>query len=187
MSELSIKPEGSTVGGNSCPHTYVPVERMPEHPLLRFATVVGGELVWPTADGGQRRCVQDIRVVLRDGKQRISIPPRINFDLFVDEDTAQFGRVSLYEDFQRYYTRFSDTQMLHVGTYTAITIDGERRYFAWRSNDWHELDIDLFTYHRDADGVFFGETSPDDLARLSPGALERQPGSRSTDATREQT
>lgn len=171
MTELTLKPEGTYTSGNSRPHTYVPLERMAEHPLLRLAAVENGKLVWPSLDAVQRDALEGIHI----NKTHAVIPPRINFDLLVDKRTGGFAKVSIYDDFQRFYTRFTDTGFLHVGTYTAITLDGARRYFMWRSGAWDELSLSSFLHYRDGDDTNFSETDRDDIEKLSPGAVGSEP------------
>lgn len=171
MTELTLKPEGTYTSGNSRPHTYVPLERMAEHPLLRLAAVESGKLVWPGLDAVQRHALEGIHM----SETHAVIPPRINFDLLVDKRTGGFAKVSIYDDVQRFYTRFTDTGFLHVGTYTAITLDGARRYFMWRSGAWDELSLSSFLHYRDGDDTNFSETDRDDIEKLSPGAVESEP------------
>lgn len=171
MTELTLKPEGTYTSGNSRPHTYVPLERMAQHPLLRLAAVENGKLVWPGLDVVQRDALEGIHI----NKTHAVIPPRINFDLLVDKRMGGFAKVSIYDDFQRFYTRFTDTGFLHVGTYTAITLDGARRYFMWRSGAWDELSLSSFLHYRDGDDTNFSETDRDDIEKLSPGAVGSEP------------
>ncbi|MEL0625445.1 hypothetical protein V6245_00655 [Salinibacterium amurskyense] len=76
---------------------------------------------------------------------------------------------------QRFYTRFTDTGFLHIGTFTGITLDGERRYFMWQSGAWSEIDLDLFEHYRDDDDTHFAETSRSDIEQLHPGAVDNIP------------
>jgi len=77
---------------------------------------------------------------------------------------------------QRFYTRFTDTGFLHVGTFTGITLDGERRYFMWQTDQWKEIYLSGFEYYRDDDDTHFAETSRADIQQLSPDAVETEPG-----------
>jgi len=77
---------------------------------------------------------------------------------------------------QRFYTRFTDTGFLHVGTFTGITLDGERHYFMWQTDAWKEIYISGFEYYRDDDDTHFAETSRTDIQQLNPGAVETEPG-----------
>ncbi|MBH0081965.1 hypothetical protein [Salinibacterium sp. SWN167] len=77
---------------------------------------------------------------------------------------------------QRFYTRFTDTGFLHVGTFTGITLDGERRYFMWQTDDWEEIYLSGFEYYRDDDDTHFAESSRDEIRQLSPDAVETEPG-----------
>ncbi|WP_341953378.1 hypothetical protein [Salinibacterium sp. TMP30] len=77
---------------------------------------------------------------------------------------------------QRFYTRFTDTGFLHVGTFTGITLDGERRYFMWQTDDWNEIYLSGFEYYRDDDDTHFAESSRDEIRQLSPDAVETEPG-----------
>ncbi|MGJ8720444.1 MAG: hypothetical protein ACSHW9_01245 [Salinibacterium amurskyense] len=76
---------------------------------------------------------------------------------------------------QRFYTRFTDTGFLHVGTFTGITLDGERRYFMWQTDAWNEIYLSGFEYYRDDDDTHFSESSRADVQQLSPGAVESIP------------
>ncbi|GHD81906.1 hypothetical protein CLV85_0143 [Salinibacterium amurskyense] len=77
---------------------------------------------------------------------------------------------------QRFYTRFTDTGFLHVGTFTGITLNGERRYFMWQTDAWKEIYLSGFEYYRDDDDTHFAESSRVDVQQLSPGAVETEPG-----------
>jgi hypothetical protein len=76
---------------------------------------------------------------------------------------------------QRFYTRFTDAGFLHVGTFTAITLDGVRRYFMWQTDEWDEIDLEMLQHYRDDDDSHFAETSPSDIEKLNPGAVESVP------------
>ena len=76
---------------------------------------------------------------------------------------------------QRFYTRFTDTGFLHVGTFTGITLDGKRRYFMWQSGAWGEIDLDLFEHYRDDDDTHFAESTRRDIEQLHPGAVDSIP------------
>ncbi|CAO1648938.1 HD domain-containing protein [Salinibacterium sp. NYA9b] len=77
---------------------------------------------------------------------------------------------------QRFYTRFTDTGFLHVGTFTGITLNGERRYFMWQTDQWKEIYISGFEDYRDDGDTHFAETSRADIQQLNPGAVETEPG-----------
>ena len=153
----------------------VPVERAARHPLLRLALVptdLTTALEWPGLTFEQKGALEGVHLIAHRGV--ISIPPRVNVDFLVDDDTDPeappffTGRAP---DLQRFYTRFTDTGFLHVGTYTAITLDGIRRYFMWAVTGWSEIGLDMFVYYRDDDDTHFAETSRDDLDELAPGAV----------------
>ncbi|WP_339618423.1 hypothetical protein [uncultured Salinibacterium sp.] len=76
---------------------------------------------------------------------------------------------------QRFYTRFTDTGFLHVGTFTGITLNGERRYFMWQADAWGEIDLDLFEHYRDDDDTHFAESTRSDIEQLHPGAVDSIP------------
>ena len=158
---------------------HVPVEKAAHHPLLRLARIPSdptAALEWPGLTFQQKREFKGIHLIAHRGV--ISIPPRVNVDFLVDDETDAeappffTGRAP---DLQRFYTRFTNTSFLHVGTYTAITLVGIRRYFIWRSMGWSEIGLDMFIYYRDDDETLFAETGRDDLERLNPDAWVSPP------------
>lgn len=162
---------------------HVALDDRATHPLLRFSGLThdaegAWRLDWPSLTSEQRASVAGITVHRTDGESVLSIPPRVNLDFFVDEETDEdaapfwMGRA---DDLQRYYTRVTDTQFLHVGTYTALTVDGVRRYFTWRAAEWAPMGLGMFVHVRDGDDTHFGETTRDELEKLSPGALASSP------------
>jgi len=176
MNEHGEWPDGSFIHRGPLPPIHVPVNEVADHPLLRHARIPDdstAELEWPGLTNQQKRSLEGIRVIDVAHQRVVSIPPRVNLDFLVDEDTDAAappfwtGRAP---DLQRFYTRFTDTQFLHVGTYTAITVDGIRRYFMWGSGIWSEIGLGMFVHHRDSDDTHFGETGRDDLDQLKPGA-----------------
>ena len=70
----------------------------------------------------------------------------------------------------RLYTRFSDSQFLHIGTYCELTLDGETRYFQWNGH-WIDLKPSTFEYYRDNDDTHFAESSIEEIAVLVPEAF----------------
>ena len=161
----------------------VSVEDRADHPLLRFSRLLQDEkgtwhLEWPSFNSEQRESVAKITMQKSDAEIVLSIPPRVNLDFLADDNTDETappfwtGRAP---DLQRFYTRFTDTQFLHVGTYSAITIDGVRRYFAWRDKGWVGISLSSFLYVRDDGETHFAETNKDDLESVSPGAAAYEP------------
>ena len=68
------------------------------------------------------------------------------------------------------YTRFSDSQLLHIGTYCELTIDGETRCFQW-NGDWIDLKPSTFEYYRGNDDNRFAESSSEEIAVPVPEAF----------------
>jgi (p)ppGpp synthase/HD superfamily hydrolase len=67
------------------------------------------------------------------------------------------------------YTRFSDSQFLHIGTYCELTIDGATRYFQW-NGDWLAIEPTMFAHYRDHEDTHFFVSSIEDIAALVPEA-----------------
>jgi hypothetical protein len=160
--------------------TLIPVDEWAYHPILQFSELdsTDGSLNWPGLDSWQRRAVAGIALVREEGEFFISVPAGTNFDLFVNDDTDEEASAAWDgegDDVQRYYTRFTDTGFLHVGTYTAITIDGIRRYFQWGTDAWKECGLSGFLHARDDDDTRFAETPPADLEPLVPKSLRTAP------------
>jgi (p)ppGpp synthase/HD superfamily hydrolase len=68
------------------------------------------------------------------------------------------------------YTRFSDSQFLHIGTYCVLVIDGDTKYFQW-NGDWLAMEATTFAYYRDHGETHFAEASIEEIAALDPDAF----------------
>jgi hypothetical protein len=181
-------PDGSFAHHAPLKPIYVPIEKMGDHPLLRRALAIGADagapLEWPGLNQGQKRAVSAIRLVDYGSGVQVSIPPRINLDVFITEDTDEEAPPSWKaraNDVQRYYTQATDTGFHIVGTFTAITIDEVRRYFSWADDHWDEIGQAMFLYYRDHDDTHFMETDAATIEQISSQALELTP-TRTVDA-----
>ncbi|MCC6270433.1 MAG: hypothetical protein IT190_04080 [Microbacteriaceae bacterium] len=175
-------PNGSVSHSGPLRPIHVPVAEMSDHPLLKRALLTSGEpnepLIWPGFDPQQIRAVSGIRTIGERGALTVSIPPRVNLDLLITSDTDEEappfwkGRA---DDLQRYYTTCSDTGFVIVGVFTALTIDGIRRYFRWGSDGWYEIGQDGFLRARDHEDTHFAETETETIEQVVPDALKAKP------------
>ncbi|WP_243844345.1 hypothetical protein [Salinibacterium sp. ZJ454] len=178
MNENGEFPDGSFVHLAPVKPLYIPLDDVRSHALLRLAEISGDSIEWPGLNTEQQRSVSGIRIVHHSGRPEVSIPPRVNWDYFVDAETDESQpapTLTRLQDMQRFYTRFSDSRFLHIGTYTAITIDGVRRYFTWRAGAWEQIDLSMFLYVRDHDETHFAESSRVEIEEVEPGTARVKP------------
>jgi hypothetical protein len=68
-----------------------------------------------------------------------------------------------------FYTMFSDTQFLHIGTFCSVAVQDDISYFQWGTG-WNEIEPDMFAYFRDGGDIHFNTSSFEDVAMLVPEA-----------------
>lgn len=69
------------------------------------------------------------------------------------------------DELLQYYIVFDDDGF-KVGTYAFSGVITERRYFHWRSSEWHELDLEQFTLMLEDTENLVGEVTLEDMNRF---------------------
>lgn len=168
-------PKNGSVDTQPLPPVDVPQSQWAAHPILSHGVLnaSGDGFDWPAATPDQLEQLREISVV-RDGLYVMArLAPQFNFDHFVNatfneqQAVPPIGRV---DDVQRFYTRVTDNGFHVVGVFTAITVNGRRRYFQWLTSTWVEIGQSGFLYVRDDPDTHFSEVAGAQLEQYQPGA-----------------
>lgn len=153
----------------------VPETHWPVHPVLSRARLSdhGDALEWPTATFEQLAVLREVTLARSADGLVAAMPARFNFDRFVDATVDEYDpapQLGDGDDRQRFYTRVTGNGFHVVGVFTAITVEGRRRYFQWLTNSWVEIGQSGFLYVRDDLDTRFSEVEPAQLEEYQPGA-----------------
>ena len=168
-------PKNGFIDTQPLPPVAVPQSHWSEHLILSHGVLnaAGDGFDWPVATPEQLELLRDISVV-NDGMQVVArLAPQFNFDRFVNstfneqQAVPPIGRI---DDIQRFYTRVTDNGFHVVGVFTAVTLNGRRRYFQWLTSTWVEIGQSGFLYVRDDSDTHFSEVGESQLEQYQPGA-----------------
>ncbi len=145
------------------------------HPLLKRAIVnsAGDGLDWPGSTNEQRATLSDISLWIYEDEFFARLDSEINLDFFVDSSTDEDAPSHFpfhQPDRQRYYTRVTSGGFHLVGGYSAITLEGRRRYFQWLEGGWAGVGLSGFLSVRDDEETLFSEVAPLEFTYLFPAS-----------------
>lgn len=176
MDHTAMPSTRGRVDSDTLPPIDLPQSDWGSHPVLRLAQFVelGDALEWPTATPEQLEYVRPISLVVDDNGDILArLCAEFNFDRFVDaatDEAAPAHPVGHVPDRQRYYMRITANGFHIVGIFSAVTVEGRRRYFQWLTGAWVEIGLRGFLYVRDDRETNFSEVSPSGLEESQPGA-----------------
>lgn len=170
-------PQSEPVGPNVKARAPINISQQewPTHTLLRRARVnsAGDGLEWPGATNQQLDTLRDISLGSHEGVFFARLDSQVNFDFFVDNETNEESPAQppFHEpDKLRFYTRVTNGGFHVVGGFSAITLEGRRRYFQWFPRGWTGIGLVEFLGVRDDSETLFSEVTPAEFEYLFPGS-----------------